>query len=140
MPGGKNNIRFEDGKPFSSTNQPTNRRKSTKLLTDLLTKELKQKKEIELEGIDTTTGQKARIKIPMPTKEVLIQALLRQAAKGNINAIREVFDRVEGKAMQNIDLTTMGDKMNTSPILQIMPVQVADAPILEDEPNLFADE
>ncbi len=111
MPGGKNNIRFEDGKPFSSTNQPTNRRKSTKLLTDLLTKELKHKKEIELEGIDTTTGQKTRIKIPMPTKEVLIQALLRQAAKGNIKAIREVFDRVEGKAQQAIDVTSLGQSM-----------------------------
>jgi len=36
----------------------------------------------------------------MPTREVIVQALLRQAAKGNMIAIKEVFDRIEGKAPQ----------------------------------------
>lgn len=103
MPGGKGNLRgAADGVPFSKENQPKNRRKSTKFLTDLLTKNLKTKKDIEIEGIDIETGRKTKIKVPMPTRDVIVQALLRQAAKGNMIAIKEVFDRVEGKAPQPI--------------------------------------
>ena len=40
----------------------------------------------------------------MSTRDVIIQALLRQAAKGNMIAIREIFDRLEGKTLQLIDL------------------------------------
>lgn len=98
--GGFKNIRPDEGIKFSKENQPVNRRKSTKFLTDLLTKNLKVKKDIEIEGIDTVTGLKVRIKVAMPTKDVIVQALLRQAAKGNMIAIKEVFDRTEGKAPQ----------------------------------------
>jgi len=130
----------KDGKPFTKDNQPVNRgRKSTKFLTDLLTKELKVKKDVTIKGIDTETGKEVTIRVPMPNREVLIQALLRQAAKGNINAIREVFDRVEGKPNQAIDLTSKGESVATSPIFQIQPVQAVDAPPIEDEPNLLAD-
>lgn len=94
----------QEGKKFSSTYQPTNRRKSVKFLTELLTKELKGKKRtIEIEGIDVTTGKKTRIRVDMPTKQNIVQALLRQAARGNMVAIKEVFDRMEGKPEQPID-------------------------------------
>lgn len=73
---------------------------STKFLTAMLTKNLKAKKEITVEGIDIVTGKPTKIKVPMPTKEVIIHALLRQAAKGNMVAIKEVFDRTEGKSPQ----------------------------------------
>lgn len=98
----------EQGVKFSKEYQPVNRRTSTKFLTALLTKNLNKKKDIEIEGIDTTTGEKTRIKVTMPTKEAIIHALLKQAENGNINAIREVLDRVEGKAMQPMELTGEG--------------------------------
>jgi hypothetical protein len=109
MPGGKGNIKGYEGNTFSKDNQPTNRRKSTKFLTDLLTKELDGKKEILIEGIDPDTGQPRKIKVPMPTKETIVQALLRKAGKGDMLAIKEVFDRIEGKAPQALDLNTMSD-------------------------------
>lgn len=105
MPGGKNNIRHEDGKPFSKENQPKNRRKSTKFLTEMLTKELKKKKEVKVEGIDAS-GNKVTVTIPVPNREILIQALLRQAAKGNVTAIKEVLDRVEGKVVEKVEVST----------------------------------
>lgn len=114
MPGGNGNISGKDGNTFSSTNQPKNRRKSTKFLTDLLTKELKGKTEIMISGFDPETGKPTKIKVPMPTKQNIVQALLRQAAKGNVHAIKEVWDRIEGKTIQPVQLS--GDKENPIPI------------------------
>lgn len=105
MPGGKGNITHADSVPFSSTNQPKNRRKSTKFLTELLTKGLQGKAEIVIEGIDTETGKKTKIRVPMPTKNQIVQALLRKAAKGDTIAIKEVFDRIEGRVRQPIGFT-----------------------------------
>jgi hypothetical protein len=106
MPGGYGNITAADGKPFKKGYTPSiySGRKNTKMLTDLLTKNLKTKKEITVTGTDILTGKTATVKIAMPTKEVIVGALLRQAAKGNINAIREVFDRVDGKTIQPVEL------------------------------------
>jgi hypothetical protein len=105
MPGGTGNIRPSDNPhPFTSENQPKNRRKSTKFLTDLLTKELKGKKrQIEVEG-ENEEGEMVKVKITMPTRETIVHALLKQASKGNIHAIKEVFDRVEGKTLQPVGL------------------------------------
>ncbi len=102
MPGGKANIQSNDGTPFTAENQPKNRRKSTKFLTDLLTKNLKIKKDIEIEGYDIVTGAKIKIRVPMPNRDVIVQALLRQAAKGNTIAIGMVWDRIEGKAKETV--------------------------------------
>jgi len=40
----------------------------------------------------------------MYNKEVIIPAFLRQAAKGNVIAIKSIFDRIEGKAKQIFDV------------------------------------
>lgn len=112
MPGGKNNITSNDGTPFSSTNQPKNRRESTKFMTVYLQKVLKQKKDITIEAEDIITGKKITVKIAMPNKEIIVQSLCRQAAKGNVIAIKEIFDRTEGKVSDKIDLTTGGESFN----------------------------
>jgi hypothetical protein len=63
MPGGTGNIRPSDNPhPFTSENQPKNRRKSTKFLTDLLIKEFKNKEEIEVEGINVVTGEWCKVR------------------------------------------------------------------------------
>lgn len=111
MPGGKNNITGQDGIKFSSDHQPKNRRKSTKLLTDLLTKELKGKEEIIIEGINPETGLLAKVIISSPTKNQIVRALLKKAAKGNVYAIKEIFDRIEGKTKQEIGLSVDYDKL-----------------------------
>lgn len=111
MPGGNKNINGSDGVPFSSTNQPKNRRKPTDILTQLLKKVLKNKEDITIEGVDIATGQTVTIKVPVTNKEVIVMALLKQAAKGNVMAIKEVWDRTEGKATQIVeaDITTNFD-------------------------------
>ncbi len=38
----------------------------------------------------------------MPNRDVIVQALLRQAAKGNTIAIGMVWDRIEGKAKETV--------------------------------------
>lgn len=103
MPGGNKNIKGVDGIPFSSTNQPKNRRKPADILTQLLKKVLKEKQEVIIEGVDITTGQPVTIQLLMPNKEVIVQALLKQAAKGNVMAIKEIWDRTEGKTTQVVE-------------------------------------
>ena len=104
MPPGKGKLVSADGKPWSTENQPKNRRKPVKYLTELLTKQMAVKKDVTITGEDILTGKQVTVKVPMPTREVIIQALLRQAAKGNLLAIKEVFDRTEGKATQPIEM------------------------------------
>ena len=35
-------------------------------------------------------------------------------------AVKEIWDRTEGKAKQSMDLSTLGDKINTRPIVQVI--------------------
>lgn len=108
MPGGKGNIKPADGRQFSSEYQPKNRRTSTKLLTDQLIKNLESKKEVIVWGTDLETGEKRRFKMVSPTKDMLILALLQKAAKGDVSALREVFDRVEGKPVFTAEVNLPG--------------------------------
>lgn len=85
-----------EGKRFSSDYQPKNRRQSTKILTDLLTKRLNKKTEIIIEGIDVETGEKRKFRLENPNKETIIMVLLREAAKGEGWAVKEIFNRLEG--------------------------------------------
>jgi hypothetical protein len=103
-----NNTNLENGKKFSATYQPKNRRQSTKFLTDLLTKKLNKKNEIIVEGIDVETGEKRKFRLSNPNKEVLIMVLLREAAKGNVHAINTVFDRIEGKPIFTAEVDLPG--------------------------------
>lgn len=116
---------MENLKPFKEgedKRRANNGRKPTKFLTQLLIKELKGKKEIEIEGYEINTGAKTKIKVPLPTKQTIIQALLRQAAKGNVNAIKEVLDRVEGKTLQPVGLQDKdGNDIPLNIILQPQP-------------------
>lgn len=110
MPGGKGNINgAADGKPFTKDYQPKNRRKSTKFLTEALIKGLKKKKDIFIEGFHPETGVAIKIRVPMPTKEIIIAALLRKAANGDMIAIKEVLDRTEGKSIAHVQLSNEGD-------------------------------
>ncbi|NLB61838.1 MAG: hypothetical protein GX802_05405 [Clostridiales bacterium] len=56
-------------------------------------------------------------------REVIIRKLLKKANDGDMRAIQEIFDRVEGKAQQKIDHTTQGEK-------------IADTRILEEKVNM----
>jgi hypothetical protein len=87
-------------------------RKPVKFLTQLLISELKGKEEIVIEGEDFYTGEPRKIRITKPTKTQIIAALLKQAQRGNVNAIREVLDRVEGKVTLPIDAQGLNMPIN----------------------------
>jgi hypothetical protein len=103
-----------------------NGRPRTKFMTELLVKELKGKEEIIIEGIDVVTRKPTKILVPMPTQRQIIQALLRQAKKGNVIAIKEVLDRVEGKTPQGISLT---DQQGND-----VPLRLIFQPAIDNEP------
>ncbi len=106
--GGFKNIKSHEGVKFSTEYQPRRRRISTKFLSELLTKTLNNKTEIFVDGIDVVTGLPATVKVTMPTKNAIIHALLKQAARGNMVALKEIFDRIEGRAMQPVELAGAG--------------------------------
>jgi hypothetical protein len=58
---------------------------------------LESKSDIIISGIDTKTGKPGIIRVPRTTREDIIEALIKKACKGNISAIKEIFNRVEGK-------------------------------------------
>ncbi len=104
---GNPNIK-DKGKKFSSEYQPENRKQSTKFLTDLIVKNLGGKKEVIMEGVCSCCGEKSKFKVAHPTQDIIILALLKKAAQGDIAAIREVMDRVEGKPVFTAEVSLPG--------------------------------
>lgn len=43
----------------------------------------------------------------------LVAALIKEGMGGNVQAIRELIDRTQGKSVESIDMTTGGEKMNS---------------------------
>ncbi len=83
-PGNKIGNRFKKGE----TGNPNGRPKLTKL-TDALREQLA---EIAPGATEKTQA------------EQIARALIKEALRGNVQAIKELFDRVEGKPMQKVDL------------------------------------
>ena len=59
-----------------------------------------------LEELDEATGQEKKYSI--------VKALYKQAVKGNIQAIKEYGDRIDGKALQSMDHTTNGKDLTVT--------------------------
>lgn len=50
----------------------------------------------------------------VPAKKIIYQKLVALAKRGDIQAIKELNDRLDGKAKQSTDITTGGDKISIS--------------------------
>lgn len=85
------------GTRFSSTHQPPRYRQGTKWLTDMLINDLHSDKVVKISGRDIITGKETVIEVNAPTKDVLVNTLLRLAAGGNMKALEMIFDRIEGR-------------------------------------------
>jgi hypothetical protein len=77
---------------------PSGRPKGSRNLSTILKEMLEEEIEVNIDGV------KSRKQF----QEVIIRKLLKKANDGEIRAIIEIFDRTEGKAKQEIDLTTVG--------------------------------
>jgi len=58
----------------------------------------------------------------LSVEDQVILALINKARKGDVSAIKEIMDSAYGKALQGLDITTGGDKIN--PPQQITPDQI----------------
>ena len=109
MPGGKGNITPEDGKRFSSTHQPDNRR-GPDLISALLKEELAGDGWAVFEDAEIVdeqnrpTGEKIRVRIKETTARAVARRLAANAAKGRERSIEIVLDRTEGKVPLNLNL------------------------------------
>lgn len=85
------------GQGFHTHPERINRkgRPPKKNLSDILKAMLEEKIEVKME--DGTKEKKE-------FREVLVRNLIQKASKGDIRAIQEIFDRVEGKSKQAIEL------------------------------------
>ncbi len=60
----------------------------------------------------TTTIDEEGKKKKITRNEQIALSLLKEASNGNVQAIKEIFDRTEGKAQQFIDHTSKGESIN----------------------------
>lgn len=105
-----NNPRAKDNlRPFSSTNQPANRGRKGKSVTEYL-RDIGNSKSIKFTITMTkqdgsTVKQTGSVKSPVQMNQLLATLLYSDALKGNDKARKEVLDRMEGKPQQFIDLS-----------------------------------
>ncbi len=76
---------------------PSGKIKGTKNLST----QLKEILDLEIEGIDTISGET----ISAPVRYFLNNRLLRNALNGDNRALQEIYDRLEGKPKQKLDIT-----------------------------------
>lgn len=88
--------RFQPGESGNPAGRPKGSRNLSTLLREMLEEEI---------PVDLGNGQKANKKF----KEVIIRKLLKNAADGRDKAIATIFDRVDGKAQQFIDVSSGGE-------------------------------
>lgn len=92
-------VNTENLKPFQpgESGNPSGRPLGTRNLSTILKEMLEQDVEVN--------GEK------MPFKDSIIKKLIKKANDGNLRAIQEIFDRVEGKAKQEIKVDGIPDPL-----------------------------
>jgi hypothetical protein len=94
------NLKGHEFEPGQSGN-PTGRPRGTRNLSTILRRFLEEPVEVLIDNVKTKK----------PFQEVIVRNLLKNAAAGDTKAINTVWDRVEGKAPQYIDVTTDGEPL-----------------------------
>lgn len=102
------------GKLFSSTNQPANRGRKPKLYTtakkgyDIEITEFREVSKYLLQCTRLELAQLADDPSTPVWVENIAKALLQDIKNGRMFAVNELFDRIFGKAMASVDITTNG--------------------------------
>jgi hypothetical protein len=99
--------KFEPGESGNPNGRPKGSRNLSTILKEML------KEEIEVKNEDGTVEKKQ-------LQDVIVRKLITQATnKGNLRAIQEIFDRVEGKAKQEIKHEVTQGILNVDPISDV---------------------
>jgi len=96
-------------------------RKANRPITEQLINELHN---MVIEEVENGDGTKSTIE--MTKMRRVVKSLVSNAIKGDMLAIKEVFDRVEGKAHQQVDVTHDGDVSVRSAALSFLDQVIAD--------------
>lgn len=91
---------FKPGQSGNPAGRPVGSKNLSTILRDMLEEEIDVK-------VDDT-GRKERRKF----SELIIRKLIKRASDGDPRAIKEIFDRIEGRAKQSVDVTTDGKPLN----------------------------
>lgn len=101
---------------------PHGRPKKEKCFSDIA-RQLLAAKKIDIEYTFPSGGVMKTAKVHLEsTKTIyhgLIAALVKEGMDGNVQAIKELIDRTEGKAQEHIDHTTKGKEL-AQPIFQLI--------------------
>lgn len=135
MPGGRGNIKHEDGKAFSKENQPANRPGRPVKVFSAIARDFRARG-IE-KATDAVVKEAFEFLLALPVSEILEMAgnpkiendmpsLMRLMAKdmmgkNGLAAIKEMLDRAHGKALQKqaLDHTTNGKDINPLLLLSV---------------------
>lgn len=63
-------------------------------------------------GLLRDLAEQLHEKTGVAKKEIIASALFKEAMKGNVMAIKEFGDRIDGKSKQTTDVTSGGEKIN----------------------------
>lgn len=63
----------------------------------------------------------------MSQLDIMVLKQVQSGRKGDLRALRELLDRLEGKAQQSVDMTTQGEKMEA--IVVYRPTKLEDTDI-----------
>lgn len=114
MPGGKGNIKPEDGikTRFTSENQPPNRgrKPGSRAWKDVLEDMMPEPGYLLFKNVEVVneagkpTGQIIeRVRVKMATQQMVAVGLLKKAAKGDVAAAKLIMERMDGRPTQTIN-------------------------------------
>jgi len=113
MPGGHKNIRPEDGVQFSKENQPANRgrKKGSRAWKDVLSDMMPEDGYLTFDKIQVLAQDEdgkwkptgdvvAKGRVKMATQDMIVMAAIKQALKGKTDAIKMIWERMDGRPTQ----------------------------------------
>lgn len=119
-------------KPFKKgrSGNPAGRKPNHRYFSEIARQILSTKKIKISYSYPTKRGQEHKVVEVSSDQSIvhgIIAVLAQEALSGNVTAAKELIDRVEGKAPQSVDFTSDGDKIDSSPVIQVVDNQAATA-------------
>ena len=107
---GKEDIKAHEFKPGQSGN-PNGRPKGSKNRSTLAKKWLEVKESIT----NPITGEKEELE----QQDIMTLALIKKARKGDVQAHKELMDSAYGKSLQQTDITSGGERIESTPDIKV---------------------